>query len=541
MGATVTEPVIHMVAMRDGVRIAVAVYKQPGVVAPALLAASPYRFDNNVLPDGPQFLWRETGPIDFYVAQGYAYVAMDLRGCGRSEGEFEFLGPDEIEDICEIVTWLSEQDWCNGRVGGIGQSYFCMTQWLVGARNPRGLACLAAHDGMNDPYRASVYQGGIPGDFFPGYWWHQNRVINRVPANGQHPREQATDLGRLIGEHPTYDDFWRARTAFERLEEIRVPVFCSGVWAKHQLHTRGAIEGFARVAGPKRLRMSGAPNAWAANAEYGSDSFHRDVLLPFFDLYLKGIDTGWERGPAVQYQVRGAQLMRTAESWPPAGVSMRALYLSAEASGGVVSLNDGTLADAPAGGAESTQYRYPVEGCTAGVVGMGPNGMLDPARRVITFSTPPLAADLEIAGPIHLVLYAASSREDTDFFVKLMDGPGAPAGAVNPPAECVSRGWLRASHRALDGARSTEHVPYHTHSAPSPIVPGEVVRYDISIEPQAYRFAAGRRIRLELAVGDSPVTEALWGHLYEPNKIGVDTFFHADGRQSVLYLPVMSG
>jgi len=65
MGATVTEPVIHMVAMRDGVRIAVAVYTQPGVVAPALLAASPYRFDNNVLPDGPQFLWRETGPSDF--------------------------------------------------------------------------------------------------------------------------------------------------------------------------------------------------------------------------------------------------------------------------------------------------------------------------------------------------------------------------------------------------------------------------------------------------------------------------------------------
>jgi hypothetical protein len=82
------------ITVRDGTEIGAAIYAPERAGRyPALLAASPYRYDNNVLPAGPQFLWRETGPIDFYVKQGYAYVHMDVRGSGRSGGEFEFLGP----------------------------------------------------------------------------------------------------------------------------------------------------------------------------------------------------------------------------------------------------------------------------------------------------------------------------------------------------------------------------------------------------------------------------------------------------------------
>ena len=121
----------------------------------------------------------------------------------------------------------------------------------------------AAHDGLADIYRAGAYHGGIPCDFFPGYWWHQNRIINRHPANGP-SREQATDLGALYAAHPLLDDFWRERSAIDKLDQIRVPLFSSGVWGKMQLHTRGNIDGYAKAQGPKKLRMSAAPNAWAA-------------------------------------------------------------------------------------------------------------------------------------------------------------------------------------------------------------------------------------------------------------------------------------
>src|SRR2546430_16864937 len=88
------------IAVRDGTRSAAAMYAPEGSGKyPALPAASPYRYDNNVLPAGPQFLWRETGPIDFYVKHGYAYVHADVRGSGKSGGQFGFLGPNEQKNL----------------------------------------------------------------------------------------------------------------------------------------------------------------------------------------------------------------------------------------------------------------------------------------------------------------------------------------------------------------------------------------------------------------------------------------------------------
>jgi predicted acyl esterase len=103
----------------------------------------------------------------------------------------------------------------------------------------------------------------------------------------------------------------------------------------------------------------------------------------------------------------------------------------------------------------------------------------------------------------------------------------------------VSRGWLRASHRALDPERSTEMEPFHTHRAPEKLTPGEIYPFEISIEPQAYRFKKGNRLRLEIVNGDSPVSEVLWTHMYTPDKIGSDTIHHGARHPSRLILPVM--
>jgi putative CocE/NonD family hydrolase len=537
---------IVTIVARDGVELAAAVYAPAGDGPfPALLAASPYRFDNNELPVSRQFLWRETGPIELYVERGYVYVDLDVRGCGRSGGEFGFLDRNEQNDCYDVVEWIAAQPWCTGAVGGIGQSYFCMLQWFMAALRPPALKCIAAHDGLNDPYRANVYNGGIFGDFFPGYWWHQNRVINRHPANGGPAREQATDLDALLAAHPLYDDFWRERSAWEVLDRIDVPLYSSGVWGKHIIHTRGNIEGFRKASGPKKLRVSGAPNAWAAAAEFASRAFHERVLLPFYDHYLKGLATDYLDRPPVEYAVLGTGITRTADTWPPPSVFYDRWYLNARSSGSVDSLNDGGLTHEPGATGGATSYSYPDPGWVSGVVGFGPGGPaagFDPARRVLTFTSPPLERDVEIAGPIKLELYASSTATDTDFFVKLSDqfpqADAARASGANPRAETVSRGWLRASHRALDPARSTEMEPYHPHDATEPLVPGSVERFDISLEPMAYRFAAGHRIRFEIVNGDSPQTEALWTHFYRPDKIGTDTIVHDADHPSVLILPI---
>ena len=88
----------------------------------------------------------------------------------------------------------------------------------------------------------------------------------------------------------------------------------------------------------------------------------------------------------------------------------------------------------------------------------GPAGGFDPVRRVLTFTSAPLDSDLEICGPIKLVLYASSSARDTDFFIKLSDqfpqSPEDRAKGLNPFAELDhARLAARLAPRARSGAQ----------------------------------------------------------------------------------------
>ena len=544
--AALPKPREVKIRVHDGIEIAVALYMPDGDGPfPVVLAPSPYRYDNNSLPAGPQFLWRETGPIELYVERGYVYAHMDIRGCGKSGGEFRLLDRNEQKDLYDVIEWLGRQKWSSGKVGGIGQSYFCMSQWWMAIQKPPSLACICAFDGLNDLYRAGVYQGGMLGDFFGSYWWNQNRIINRNPANGEFPREQPCDLNLRIQEHPTYDEFWRERCAAEHLHQIEVPLYSVGVWGKVDLHTRGNIDGFRGARGPKKLKMIGPVNAFIANREFNSRELHENMLLPFYDHFLKGQKTDYVDRPAIEYFVRGADTVRACETWPPPGVRYVTWHLSGQKSGSVTSLNDGSLGRDKASGEDATSYAYPNPGWTMGVVGFGPNNAPDPARRVLTFTTPPLERDLEIAGPIKLTLFASSTRNDMDFFVKLSEQMPQPAEdrakTLNPASYWITKGWLRASHRALDPHKSTEMEPYHTHTDPQPIEPGKVYRFDISVEPMAHRFKKGNRMRLEIVNGDSVVTDVLWTHYYVPSKIGTDTIYHSAQHPSALILPVTEG
>ena len=49
---------------------------------------------------------------------------MDVRGPGNSEGSYEFLSPDEQQDYYESIEWVARQSWCDGKAGGVGQSYY---------------------------------------------------------------------------------------------------------------------------------------------------------------------------------------------------------------------------------------------------------------------------------------------------------------------------------------------------------------------------------------------------------------------------------
>ena len=531
------------IQVHDGIKIGVRIYRPdgPGPV-PTLFAISPYRYDNNALPAYPMFLWRETGPIEWYVDQGYAYVHADVRGTGFSEGSFEFFSRREQRDLYDIIEWIAAQPWSNKKVGGIGQSYYCMSQWFMGIQNPPHLACLGAYDGLNDPYRFMGYPGGIEAAF-TGYWLNASvRVSNLYPANGDHPRQVEPDLFLEMQKHPFYDDFWRERTAAEHLDKITVPLFSIGVWAKQDLHLVGNILGYHQARGEKKLAMTGTPTAFSSMVDFADQEFHRKYLLPFYDKYLKGLKTSYDDRPNVEYVVRNTGKVRGFDTWPPPHTSRLRFYLGPGPTGTVTSLNDGSLEAVSAAAKGSTSYSYPRPNWVLGVVPVGPQGP-DPASGTLTFTSGALEKDIEIAGNAKLTVYASTTRTDMDFLVKLSEQFPQPdeqrAKGVQPRYVIATKGWLRASHSERDPARSTEEVPFYTHRKSTPLVPGKIYKVEVPLLPIAYRFCKGSRIRVEICEGDSPVTDNLFFHFYRPDKIGTDTIYHDADHPSELLLPVL--
>lgn len=533
------------VTMRDGIKISLCVYRPdaPGQF-PTLFAASPYQYEMDEVPAYPLFLWRETGPVEWYVSQGYAYVHADVRGSGQSQGEFSFMGLDEQQDYLELIAWIIKQPWCTGRVGGIGQSYYAMAQWLMATYNPPGLACIVPYDGLVDQYRGSNYHGGIYCSY-RSVWYTSLRADNQHRLAGKHGRPPMKfDLVGEIINHSLDDDFWRERSPYWRLDKIKCPVLSVGHWGKMGLHLRGNIVGYEEVKAPKKLVVTGARNTFEAHKMFDQVDFHEKECLPFYDLHLKGKNNGFMETEPVKIFVRGTNVWRAEEEWPPKRAKYVPYYLRKGPSGSLTSLNDGALsAEKPSADEPTTSYTYPDWEWVNGVAIIGPDGRVDPVRRVLTFTSAPLSADLEVTGPIVLKLFASSTAIDTQFIVKLTDqqpqDDAARKTGSQPAYIPVSKGWLKASHREKDPKRTTPARPFYTHTNPQPLKPGEVYEFDIEVLPVSYVFKKGHRIRLELANGDSPATDGVFSHPYHPTQMGTDTFHHDAAHASCILLPVV--
>lgn len=538
-------PEIVRVRMRDGIAIVLALYLPSGKAkVPALLAASPYRIDNDGVPTVPAFPFRETGPIGWYVDQGYAVVRMDVRGTGRSGGEYRVLDAHEQADLYDVVEWIAKQPWSSGKVGGLGQSYYARSQWAMATQAPPHLACIAPYDGNIDNYSASAYTGGIPGSYL-NFWFGLVRGINVAPFSGT-PRLLPYDFSAAILEHANYDDFWKERSAAQKLSKVRIPVFSIGVWGKADLHLNGNIVGYQQVDGPKKLLLLGGSGVDAAVSEFARVAFHARFLLPFYDYCLKGLHTSYESESEVRYSVLGSDQVRTARSWPPPESRPAHWYFAAGHSGSITSLNDGRLSEAPPGAAgEAVTLRYPdPHWSNSGNVQRGENGAVDTARHVLTFTSPPLASDVLLAGPSMLRVFMSSSRSDGDIIVKLYEQLPQSADErqkdVQPSSRLITKGWLRASHRAVDPVLSRENAPWYRGTA-EPLTPGKIYRLDVALMPIAARLRRDHRIRIEISNADSALTEGVFTHAYRADQVGSYTLYQDSAHPSELTLPVVSG
>ena len=124
------------IPMRDGAELAADVYLPAEVGddgVPAIVEVTPYGKDNVALMGDD---------AELYQNNGYVFVAVDVRGRGKSEGEWIAFAND-AKDTCDAVEWVAAQPWCNGKIGTTGLSYMGWVQWAGRLGAP---AALAGHD-----------------------------------------------------------------------------------------------------------------------------------------------------------------------------------------------------------------------------------------------------------------------------------------------------------------------------------------------------------------------------------------------------------
>ena len=483
---------------------------------------------------GHYLRWENVDP-ERWVPDGYVVVTVDSRGSGKSPGYLDPFSPRETADFHDAIEWAGEQPWSNGKVGLLGISYFAIKQWQVAALRPPHLAAIIPWEGANDFYRDWSHHGGIFSAGFPTAWWPRQALVNqhgsgdstyRDRDTGERTTGPALSKAMLDGsraDHPAdllahpLDDAWHRERSAD-LARIDVPLLSAGNWGGPGLHLRGNINGFLGV-GSKQKWLS-----MHVGTHY--DSFYLPPYVAmqkrFFDRFLKGEDNGWDAMPPVRLEVRrpdGAS-ERFEQEWPLARTVWTPLLLDASA----LSLSTAT----------------PAASGRASFEGLGEG---------LHFSTAPFAEEQEFTGPLAAKLFISSTTADADLFVtlRLLDPEGAEVrfvGAHEPVP--VARGWLRASHRKLDPARSTPARPWHSHDEVQKLTPGEIYELDVEIWPTSVVVPAGYRLVLTVAGRDFQY-EGLPGRLLhdnpqdrDPIEFGGTTTLHTGGAHaSHLLLPAI--
>ena len=477
---------------------------------PTVVAGSTSRFQS----------WEVVDP-ERWVPHGYVVVRFDSRGAGRTPGVINPRSHRETEDLYACIEWAAAQPWCTGKVGLCGISYFAVNQWHVAGLQPPHLTAMVPWEAAGDYYRDSTHHGGILSEFTANWYDRQVKTVQHglgsrsvnpnsgLPVTGdvQLPETELeanrVDLAEELRSRPFDGPWYRERSA--DWSKVTTPFLSAANWGGQGLHARGNFEAFTQAAATdKWLEVHGLEHWTHFYTDYGVG-----LQRQFLDHFLKGEDNGWDKGPRVRLNVRhpGGRFVPRGESeWPLARTRWTTVYLDAATR----SLSH----ELPAG--SSVTYESLGDG--------------------VDFTLPVIEEETELTGPLAASLWVSSSTTDADVFlvVRVFDPAGEEVtfqGALDPNTP-VAQGWLRASHRRLDPAKSLPHRPYHPHDRAEPLAPGDVVRLDVEIWPTCIVVPAGYRVALSVRGKDYEYTGPLgdFARTFHYANRGVGPFTHNDGR-----------
>jgi len=590
-GADYVKQVV-MIPMRDGVKLYTVIVVPKGAArAPIMLTRTPYnaakRAQRNASPRMASMLGEGD---DVFVENGYIRVFQDVRGKHGSEGDYVMTRPlrgplndtavDHATDAWDTIDWLVKNiPESNGRVGMVGSSY-------------EGFTVLMALADPHPALRAAVPMSAMVDGWRGDDWFHNGAfrmpnlayIAGQTSARGEGTQlasgyyddyeaalraGSASDYARLFGvdqlnftkkifEHPAYDSYWQGQ-ALDRIlgaRPLKVPTMhVVGRWDQEDIY--GPYASYAAtekmdtqnnmnhlVVGPWRHSGVNYNGASLGALQFTGDTasqFRHEVMLPFFDQYLRDGAPKADTPPVWSYQT-GVNKWRRLAQWPLAG-ALQPIYLK---DGFKLGFDKGT------GGGAFEEYvadpakpvpfvPRPVRAHEGGVWKpwlVSDQRMFSDRTDVVSYVTEPLAAPLQIAGAPMVNLFASTSGSDADWVVKLIDVY---------PDEMASQpelgGYQLGISMDIFRGRYRQGL-----DKPLAATPGKVERYRFALPNADHVFLKGHRIMVQI--------QSSWFPLYDRNpqtfvpniffakpgdyRKATQRIYHAPGMESAIELPVVT-
>jgi putative CocE/NonD family hydrolase len=484
---------------------------------------------------------------DDLVLRGFAMIIVDARGSGASTGVSRYpFAAEELEDYGQVVDWAVKQPWCNGNVGAVGISYEGTTAALLTATGRKSVKGVVPQQFEFDIYADIALPGGIFNAAFIETWSSGNEALdaNKLPKwfpihwilrwmlkgvrpvdsdrksrhmqiKALHDHQANTNIYEAMSQVTFRDDAFGATgvtlddfsvfTFKPAIESSGSTLFTMGSWLD-----AATADTVLRMFNTFSNRQIGVIGAWShEKTTHGSPylkpkskpdptrPFQWAALAQFFEHTLR--DDQFPQQKTLFYYTLGAETWRRTFAFPLPNTEEQTWFFREDHHLSLEAPNDETGFD---------EYHVDFD-TTTGLNNRWHTGLARPViypnrakedRRLLTYTSAPLAYDLEITGYPVVTLHLASSEEDGAFFVYLEDIDES--GTVR----YLTEGLLRGIHRKVSDKTHPYPSPMPSHTFKRadalPLPRGEFIDLKIGLLPTSAFIRRGHRIRVAIAGAD---------------------------------------